>query len=81
MLGSSKPTTSVARELILRGAADLLAHSGPELDRWLTEQGAAGATRTTDELLAGAAVLGPGDPRNPRPLSNALTEMRAEEDR
>jgi hypothetical protein len=81
VLGPSRPTASVARALILRGAADLLAHSGPELDRWLTEQGATGATRSTDELLANAAALVEGDPRNPRPLSDALAAMRAEEDR
>jgi len=81
MLDPSKPTASVARELILRGARDLLANAGPELDRWLTEQGAMAATRSTAELLATAAALGPPDPGDPRPLSDALAEMRAEEDR
>jgi hypothetical protein len=81
VLGPSKPMSRVARELILRGAKDLLANPGPELDRWLSEQGAAPATRSTGELLAAAASLGAPDPENPRPLSDALAEMRAEEDR
>jgi hypothetical protein len=81
VLGTSKPTSRVARELILRGAKDLLANPGPELDRWLSELGAAPATRSTGELLAVAAGLGAPDPENPRPLSDALAEMRAEEDR
>ena len=81
VLGPSKPPSRVARELILRGAKDLLANPGPELDRWLSEQGAAPATRSTGELLAVAADLGAPDPENPRPLSDALAEMRAEEDR
>jgi hypothetical protein len=81
VLGSSKPTASVARELILRGAKDLLSNSGPELDQWLTEQGATAATRSTGELLAAATGLGPPDPDDRRPLSDALAEMRSEEDR
>ncbi len=81
VLGPSRPTASVARELILRGAQDLLANSGDELDQWLTRQGAEPATRSTGDLLATAAALGPHDPKNPRPLSDALAEMRAEEDR
>jgi hypothetical protein len=76
VLGSSKPTASVARELILRGA-----NSGDDLDRWLTEQGAAPAARPTSDLLEAAAGLGPYDPGDPRPLSDALAEIRAEEDR
>jgi hypothetical protein len=81
VLGPSQPTSRVARELILRGAKDLLANPGPELDRWLSELGAAPATRSTGELLAVAASMGAPDPENPRPLSDALAEMRAEEDR
>jgi hypothetical protein len=81
VLGGSRPTSRVARELILRGARDLLANSGSELDRWLGERGATPATRSTGELLATAAGLGAPDPKNPRPLSDALAEMRAEEDR
>jgi hypothetical protein len=83
MLDPSKstPTARVARELILRGARDLLANSGPELDRWLTAQGATAATRSTTELLKTIAALGPPAPNDPRPLSDALAEMRAEEDR
>jgi hypothetical protein len=81
VLGPSRPAASVARELILRGAKDLLANSGPELEQWLTEQGATAATRSTSELLATAIALDPPDPESPRPLSDALAEMRAEEDR
>jgi hypothetical protein len=81
VLGPSKPTASVARELIMRGAQDLLANSGEELDRWLTGQGATPATRSTGDLLKTAASLGVHDPSDPRPLSDALAEMRAEEDR
>lgn len=81
MLGPSKPTARVARELIMRGAQDLLANSGDELDVWLTGRGATFATRSTSELLKSAATLGSHDPQNPRPLSDALAEMRAEEDR
>ena len=71
----------MAREFILRGAKDLLANPSPELDRWLGEQGAAPATRSTSKLLAIAANLGAPDPANPRTLTDALAEMRAEEDR
>jgi hypothetical protein len=81
LLGPSKPTSRVARELILRGARDLLRNSGSALDRWLGEQGAVPATRSTGDLLAVAANLGAPDPGNPRPLSDALAKMRAEEDR
>jgi hypothetical protein len=81
VLGPSKPTSRVARELILRGAKDLISNPGPELDRWLSQQGATPAMRSTDEMLAVAANLGGPDSENPRPLSDALAEMRAEEDR
>jgi len=81
VLGTSQPTSRVARELILRGAKDLLASSGSELDRWLDEKGAAPATRSIGEMLAVVADLDAPDPGNPRPLSDALAEMRAEEDR
>jgi hypothetical protein len=81
LLGPSKPTASVARELIMRGAEDLLANSGDELDRWLTKEKIAPATRSTGDLLKTAAALGSHDPSNPRPLSDALAEMHAEEDR
>ena len=81
VLGSSQPTSRVARELILRGARDLLANSGSELDRWLDEKGASPATRSIEEIRAVVADLGAPDPRNPRPLSDALAEMREEEDR
>ena len=81
VLGPSQPTSRVARELILRGAKELLANPGPELDRWLGQRGATPAARSTEEMLAVAGNLGAPDPENPRPLSDALAEMRAEEDR
>ena len=81
VLGSSQPTSRVARELILRGARDLLATSGSELDRWLDEQGASPATRSIEEMRTVVAELGEPDPSNPRALSGALAQMRAEDDR
>jgi hypothetical protein len=81
VLGSSQPTSRVARELILQGAKDLLANSGSELDRWLDEKGASPATRSIEEMRSIVAGLGTPDPDNPRPLSDALAEMRAEDDR
>ena len=50
-------------------------------DRWLGEQGVVPATRSTRTLLAVAANLGAPNPENPRPLSDALAELRAAEDR
>jgi hypothetical protein len=73
-----KPTATVARELILRGAQDLVENFGPELDRWLSERGATPATRSTGEVLAVASKLPPPNPENPRALSDALAELREE---
>jgi hypothetical protein len=73
-----KPTATVARELILRGARDLVANSGPEIDRWLSELRATPAVRSTDDVLADAAKLGPADPENPRPASDAVAALRDE---
>jgi len=56
----------------------VVANSDPELDRWLSELGATPATRTTDDVLADASKLGPADPDNPRPASEALAELREE---
>jgi hypothetical protein len=81
LLGPSQPTSRVARELILRGARDLLASSSSELDRWLDEKGASPATRSIEDMRAVVAHLGAPDPSNPRPLSDALAAMREEEDR
>ncbi len=81
LLGPSQPTSRVARELILRGAKELLASSGSELDRLLDDMGATPANRSIEEVRAVAAGLGEPDPSNPRPLSDALAEMRDEEDR
>jgi len=73
-----KPTATLARELILRGARDLVDNSGSELDRWLSERGATPTTRSTQQVLAAASQLGPPAPDNPRPLSDALAELREE---
>jgi len=78
LLLGDKPTATLARELILRGARDLVANSGPELDRWLSELGATPAMRSTGDVLADAAKLGPADPENPRPASDALAGLRDE---
>jgi hypothetical protein len=47
-----------------------------ELDRWLSERGARLATRSTAEVLVEASKLGPPDPKNPHPASDALGELR-----
>jgi hypothetical protein len=73
-----KPTATLARELILRGARDLIANSGPELDRWLSGLGATPAVRSTGDVLADAAKLVPADPENPHLVSDALAELRNE---
>lgn len=78
LLLGDMPAATVARKLILRGAQDLLASSGPEVDRWLLERGATPATRSTDEILSAARELPAADPANPRPLSDALAELREE---
>ena len=49
-----------------------------ELDRWLSTRGARPATRSTAEVLVEASKLGPPDPENPRPASDALAELREE---
>jgi hypothetical protein len=81
VLGRSQPASRVARELILRGVKDLLANSGSELDRWLDEKGATPAKGSIGEMLVSVAEMDALDPSNPRPLSDALAEMRSEEDR
>ena len=78
LLGASTPTARIARELILRGARELLANPGPELDRWLSEQGATPTGRSTQEVLAVAAKLGSPDSARPRAASDAVAELRGE---
>lgn len=78
LLGTSKPTATLARELILRGARDLLANQGPELDRWLDERHATIAMRSTEEVLAQARKLGTLDAAKPYAVSEALEEVRGE---
>jgi hypothetical protein len=78
LLGEAKPTATLARELILRGAREVLANSGTELDRWLDERHATPATRPTAEVLAAAAEFGRPDTAEPRAITEALDELRAE---
>jgi hypothetical protein len=78
LLGERKPTARLARELILRGARELLANQGPELDRWLDERHATPAKRSTQEVLASAASLGVPDAAKPYAASEALGELRGE---
>jgi len=78
LLGEGKPTSALARELILRGARDLLADQGPELDRWLDERHATPAVRSTQEVLASAERLGEPDAATPHAASEALEELRGE---
>lgn len=65
-------------ELILRGARELQASEGAELDRWLTERNATPLERSTEDVLAAAAKLGPADPARPHAASQALDELRGE---
>jgi hypothetical protein len=76
LLGERKPMATLARELILRGARELLARQGSELDRRLDELGATPALRSTADLLASASALGPVDEARPYALSEALEETR-----
>jgi hypothetical protein len=78
LLGERKPTAALARELILRGARDLLAHQGPELDRWLDERHATPAVRSTQEVRAFAMSLGAPDAAKPYAASEALEGLRGE---
>lgn len=78
LLGEGKPTAALARELILRGTRDLLAHEGPELDRWLDRRHATSARRSTEEVLASAVRRGEPDVARPYALSEALEDLREE---
>jgi hypothetical protein len=78
LLGEDKPTAALARELILRGARELHANQGAELDRWLHKLHATPVERSTAEVLATAAKLGPPDPAQPHTASQALQELRGE---
>ena len=75
LFGDSTPTATLARELILRGAGAVLAGSGPDIDRWLSERGAGPATRSIREAVAIAAGLPPVDHANPRALSDAVRAL------
>jgi hypothetical protein len=78
LLGERKPTATLARELILRGARELLANQGTELDRWLDQRHATPVERSTQQVLATAAKLGAPDSANPYSGSRALEKQRGE---
>ena len=76
VLGPSKPTATLARELVLLGAKAVLDDPDAELDRWLDARG--GVTRATMSTKEGLELaramrerIGPG-----RPLSEILDELR-----
>ena len=79
VLGPSKPTATLARELVLRGARAVLEDPDAELDRWLDERG--GVTRATmsrkDALALAREIrreIPPGGPS----ISEILDEERAD---
>lgn len=76
LLGQGKPTATLARELILRGASDLFSERATAVDRRLDELGATQALRSTADLLAGASALGPVDQTRPYAVSEALAGGR-----
>lgn len=78
LLGEGKPTATLARELILRGARELQANEGSELDRWLTERHATPVERSTKDVLAAATKLGPPNLGQPHAASQALEDLRSE---
>ncbi len=78
LLGERKPMATLARELILRGARELLSNQGTELDRWLDQRHATPAERSTERVLAAAAKLGAPDPARPYATSQALESQRGE---
>ncbi len=78
LLGEGKPTATLARELILRGARELLSNQGTELDRWLDRRQATPAERSTEEVLAAAVRLGPPDSARPYASTEALEQLRGE---
>jgi hypothetical protein len=78
LLGERKPMATLARELILRGARELLSNQGTELDRWLDQRHAAPAERSTEQVLAVATKLGAPDATRPYATSQALESQRGE---
>lgn len=78
LLGDRKPMATLARELILRGADELLSSQGTELNRWLDERRATPSARSTEQVLATAGKLGALDSRTPHSTSYALEEQRGE---
>jgi hypothetical protein len=82
VLGPSKPTARLARELVLLGAKAVVdEHPDAELDRWLDERG--GVTRATisrdqrREILAQVRAMTRNLPPGPS-SSEILGELRAD---
>jgi hypothetical protein len=78
LLGERKPTATLARELILRGARELLSNQGTDLDRWLDQRHATPAKRSTKEVLAAATKLGAPDRARPYAISQVLENQRSD---
>jgi hypothetical protein len=78
VLGSSKPTATLARELVLLGAKSVVDEDpDAELDRWLEERGGVTrATMSTNEALALARELRARPAPPGPPLSEILDELR-----
>jgi hypothetical protein len=80
VLGPSKPEATLARELVLRGAKEVIKEArgdiDPELDRYLDERGdvvrATMSTKTMLELAGEARKR----TRPGRPMSEILDELR-----
>jgi predicted glycosyltransferase len=79
VLGPSKPTASLARELVLLGAKTLADDPDAELDRWLDERGGVTrATMSTKDALELARQLRERVAPDRPSISEILDEERAE---
>ncbi len=75
VLGRDKPLAAIARELILRGAAQVTPRDDA-FERWLDENGAQRATGSRQQTLDDVRAMGPYDPADPTPLSALIDELR-----
>jgi hypothetical protein len=79
VLGPSKPTASLARELVLLGAKTLAEDPDAELDRWLDERGGVTrATMSTREALALAREVRQRAAPDGPSTAEILDELRAD---
>jgi hypothetical protein len=78
ILGRSKPTAALVRELVLRGARAVVDEDPrSELDRWLDERGGVRrATLSTDEALALADEIRESIPPGGPSSEEILAELR-----